>query len=184
MKPIVLAIVSALVLSPATAQAEAPDRTHKVDMGTTFTWEGNTALGLNLLYFGDPVTGGNATYECGDDTDNYCDTVLFEFSNPLTQADIDAGKTFKSRTATITVGNFGPVPDPVTDFDLRLYQSDAQGTQGEFLGQSANFGPDQDGDESYSTPIRTTVAEPSKFILAEIIYFAVANSKYTGTAQF
>jgi hypothetical protein len=184
MKKILLAAVATLVLLPATAHAETPDRTQKVDAGTTYTWEGSTALGLNLLYWGDPVTGGNATSECGDDTDNYCETVLFEFSNPLTQAEIDAGKTFKNKNATITVNNFGPVPDPVTDFDLILFESDAQGTRGESLGQSAAFGPDQSGDESFSTPIRTTVTQPSKFVLAEIIYFAVANSKYTGTAQF
>jgi hypothetical protein len=182
-KKLVLALTAVLVVLPATAHAEPPDISKKVDFGTTYTWEGSTALGLNLLYWGDP-TGGNATFACGDATDNYCDTILLEYSNPLTQVDIDTGKTKRTKSTTITVNNFGPVPDPVTDFDLIIFESDAQGTRGTEIARSGDFGPQQGGDESVGASIVTTLAEPSKFVLVEVVYFAVANSKYTGTATF
>jgi hypothetical protein len=184
MKKLVLAITALLVLLPLSAHAETPDITHKVDAGTTYTWDGSSALGTNLLYWGDPATGSNATGTCGDDRDNYCDTVLLEFSNPLTQAEINAGKTKKTKTATITINNFGPVPDPLTDFDLIIFDSDAQGTKGDSLVQSADFGPNQAGDEQVSTSIQTTITQPSKYVLVEIVYFISANSSYKGTAQF
>ena len=184
MKRSVLALAALLVLIPSTAKAETPDITQKVDAGTTYTWTGSTAVGLNVLYWGDPATGGNATSACGDSQTDYCDTVLLEFSNPLTQAEIDAGKTSKKKNATITINNFGPVPDPLTDFDLIAFESDATGTRGTEIARSGDFGPNQAGDESLATQLTTTLTQPSKFVLVEIIYFAVANSSYAGSAKF
>ncbi|MGH2691877.1 MAG: hypothetical protein ACRDHM_05185 [Actinomycetota bacterium] len=186
MKRILLATVAALVLLPATARAETPDYSAKVEAGTTYNWNGSEATGLNVNYWGmfagvHPVAPGT----CSDDRDSYCDTVLLEFSNPLTQAEIDAGKTSKKKNATITISNYGPVPDPGTDFDLILFTSDAQGTKGDELGQSAVWGYDDgDGTESVTTSITTTLAQPSKFVLAEVVYFIVGNSSYDGTAAF
>ena len=185
MKKLALAFTVILVLVPGTAHAEEPDITQKVEAGTTFNWDGSTAVGLNVNYWAllegvHPTSPGT----CSDDTNSYCDTVLFEFSNPLTQEEIDAGKTFKNKTATVTVNEFGPVPDPVTDFDMIAFESDEQGTKGSSLGQSSDFGPDQAGDESISFPVRTTVAQPSKFVLVEIVYFAVVGSNYKGIAAF
>jgi hypothetical protein len=73
-----------------------------------------------------PVAPGT----CSDDRDSYCDTVLLEFSNPLTDAEIAAGKTSKKKNATVTITNYAPVPDPGTDFDLILFSSDPQGNEG------------------------------------------------------
>ena len=186
MKRILLATVAALVLLPATAHAEDPDATAKVNAGETYNWEGTQATGLNVNYWGmfegvHPVAPGT----CSDERDSYCDTILFEFSNPLTQAEINSGMTSKRQTATITITNYAPVPDPGTDFDLILFTSDAQGTKGDELGQSAVWGYDEgDGTESVSTSISTTAAEPSQFVLAEVVYFIVGNSGYDGTATF
>lgn len=186
MKKLVLAVTAVLTLLPLAAQAETPDVTQKVDAGTTYTWEGSTALGLNLNYHGQfdgvhPVASGT----CSDDRDSYCDTLLLEFSNPLTQAEIDAGKTTKKKNATIRITNYTPVPDPATDFDLDIYTSDAQGTKGDALGESAVWGYDDgDGTETVTTQIQTSLSQPSKFVLVEVVYFIVANSKYTGSAQF
>jgi hypothetical protein len=186
MKRIMLATAGFLLLLPGTAHAETPDVTQKVDAGTTYNWEGSTATGLNVNYHGQ-FDGVHPTpaQTCSDDRDSYCDTILLEFSNPLTQADIDAGKTSKKKNATITITNYAPVPDPGTDFDLRIFTSDAQGSVGEELGESAVWGYDDgDGTESVTTQITTTLAQPSKYILAHVVYFIVVNSKYSGSAAF
>lgn len=186
MKRILLATTAALVLLPGTAHAETPDFTAKVDAGTTYNWDGSTAIGLNVNYWGmfvdvHPVAPGT----CSDERDSYCDTILFEFSNPLTQEEIDAGKTSKKKNATVTITNYAPVPDPGTDFDLILFSSDAQGTKGDELGQSAVWGYDDgDGTETVTTSVTTTITQPSKFVLAEVVYFIVGNSSYDGSARF
>lgn len=185
MKLVPATLVALLVLLPTTAQAEPPDGpTVKVDAGTTYTWNAVPTTGLNVLYWGEPNTGTGATYSCGDTVTDYCETRLFELSNPLTEADIAAGKTLRTRDVTITINNFGPVADPVTDYDLIVYASDVQGTQGEQLGSSAFYGYNQGGDESVPLSIETTLAEPSKYVLVEIVYFAVIDSGFTGTVRF
>lgn len=186
MRRVLLATAAAVVLLPGTAHAEEADFTAKVDAGTTHTWTGTHATGLNVNYWGmfegtHPTPPGT----CSDDRDSYCDTVLLELSNPLTQEDIDAGKTSKKKTLTVTITDYGPVPDPATDFDLILFTSDAEGTKGDELGQSAVWGYDEgDGTETVPTQIVTTLAEPSKFVLVEVVYFIVSDSHYTGTAKF
>jgi hypothetical protein len=186
MRRIVLATAAALALLPGTAHAETPDFTAKVDAGTTYNWDGSTALGLNVNYWGMfEGTHPTAPGTCTDDRDSYCDTILFEFSNPLTQEEIDAGKISKKKNATVTITEYGPVPDPATDFDLILFSSDAQGTKGDELGQSAVWGYDDgDGTETVTASITTTVAQPSTFVLAEVVYFLSANSSYAGSARF
>jgi hypothetical protein len=186
MKRIVLATVSALLLLPTTAHAETPDVTQKVEAGTTYNWTGSTATGLNVNYHGQfdgvhPAASGT----CSDDRDTYCDTILLELNNPLTDAEIAAGKTSKKKNVTITTTGYGPVPDPVTDFDLGVFASDAQGTKGDQLGSSGVWGYDDgDGTETVTASITTTVAEPSKFVLVEVVYFLVPNSSYSGSARF
>ncbi|MGH2709986.1 MAG: hypothetical protein ACRDH9_02120 [Actinomycetota bacterium] len=186
MKRSLLALAALLVLIPSTAKAETPDFTQKVDAGTTYTWQGNTALGLNVNYHGmfdgvHPTPSGT----CSDDRDSYCDTILLELSNPLTQAEIDSGKTSKKKNVTITTTGYGPVPDPATDFDLKVFVSDAQGTKGDLLGESGAWGYDDgDGTETVTAQITTTLTEPSKFVLVEVVFFIVANSSYSGSAKF
>ena len=184
MKKLLLATTAALlILLPATAQAEPPDGAAvKVDAGATYTWDASPTTGLNVMYWGVPYSDGvGATYACGDTATDYCETRLFELSNPLTEADT---KPRRTKNVTITINNFGPVPDPVTDYDLIVYASDAQGAMGAEIGSSTNFGHEQEGDESVTLPIETTRAEPSKYVLVEIVYFSVVNSGFTGTVRF
>jgi hypothetical protein len=185
MKRILLATVAALVLLPATAQAETPDFTAKVDAGATHTWNGTSATGLNVNYWG-MFNGVHPTAQgtCSDDRDSYCDTVLLEFSNPLTQADIDAGRTSRKKNATITISEFGTAPDPATDFDLLAFSSDAAGTKGDELGRDGRWGYDDGDIETVTVQITTTVAQPSKFVLFEIVYFIAPQGTYKGTAAF
>jgi hypothetical protein len=186
MKRFALAVTAVLLLVPGTANAETADFTQKVDAGTTYTWQGTNALGLNVNYHGQfapahPTAAGT----CSDDRDSYCDTILLELSNPLTQAEIDAGKVSKKKNVTIQTTGYGPVPDPATDFDLEVFSSDAQGTKGDLIGESGVWGYDDgDGTETVTAQITTTLAQPSKFVLVEVVYFIVANSSYSGSAKF
>lgn len=133
-----------------------------------------------MAHYWGPIEEGTCTHN----VESYCETVFIEFSNPLTQAEIDAGKTKHTKTATITINNFGPVPDPATDFDLVVFESDAEGTKGEEIGRSAVFGPDQAGDESVSIPLTTTISQPSVFVLLDVVYFVVLGTGYSGSATF
>lgn len=189
MKRIALAVTAALVLVPTGAQA-APDKTAKVEVGTPYTWDGEVANGLNINYWGllgsNPnVTGVFPRSTCNDDVRSKCETILLEFSNPLTQEEIDAGKTFKTKTATVTITNYGPVPHPGTDFDLIAFESDTEGTRGVELARDGSFDdPEEPATEIVTFPVRTTINQPSVFVLVEVVYFAVVNSGYDGTAQF
>ncbi|MGH2691906.1 MAG: hypothetical protein ACRDHM_05335 [Actinomycetota bacterium] len=178
MKRIVLATTAALLLLPGTAHAA--DKTGKVEIGAPFTWAGTQTVGLNVAHYWGPIDEGVCTH----DPQSYCETVLIEFANPLTQAEIDAGKTSKTKSASITINNFGPVPDPATDFDIVVFESDAAGTKGSEIGRSADFGPAQAGDESVPLSIRTTVTQSSVFVYVDVVYFVVLGTGYTGTATF
>ena len=183
MKRIALAAVAVLMLLPSGAQA-APDFTGKVVVGTPYSWDGTVATGANWNYWGlVPAAAPVAPVGvCTRTPQTFCDQVLIEFNNPLTQAEIDAGKTFKTRTATVRISNYAPVDDPATDFDLLLFASDAQGTVGDELGRDGDL--TDPANETVSTPIRTTINQPSVYVLARIVYFAVAQTGYDGTATF
>lgn len=168
------------LLEPGTFLPPIADQTGKVEVGAPFTWTGTATTGLNVANYWPPTGEGTCTHN----VESYCETVFIEFSNPLTQAEIDAGKTKHTKMATITINNFGPVPDPATDFDLVVFESDAAGTKGEEIGSSANYGPDQAGDESVSISLTTTISQPSVFVLVDVVYFAVLGTGYSGSASF
>ncbi len=183
MKRIVLAAAALLVLLPTSAQA-APDFTGKVEVGKPYTWDGTVATGANWNYWGQ-VPALAPVFPVGTCTrtaQTFCDQVLVEFSNPLTQAEIDAGKTFKTKTATLRISNYGPVPDPATDFDVIAFASDATGAVGDELGRDGDL--TDTANETLSFPVRTTISQPSAFVLLRVVYFAVANTGYDGTATF
>lgn len=182
----------ALTLVPglgATATDDAPDKTGKVEIGKPFAWDGTRKIGSNPYYFKQAGAqpdelGPFSTFTCSNLPHQTCEVVLLEFSNPLTQAEIDAGKTTKTKTATITVDRFDPAQ---VDFDFVVYASDSTGKKGEFFtgaqagSQSAN-NPGQA--ESLQIPIDTTIDQPSVWVLLEVVYFAAPNAAYKGVARF
>lgn len=188
MKRLALVATALFVLVPATQAQAAPDKTAKVEVGTPFTWDGEVASGLNLNYWG--LLGNNATpvfprNTCSDDIRSKCEVILLEFSNPLTQEEIDAGKVFKTRTATVTITNYAPAPHPASDFDLIAFESDAQGIKGTEVARDGSLDdPEEPATEILTFPVRTTINQPSVYILVEVVYFLVAQSGYDGTAQF
>jgi hypothetical protein len=161
------------------------DKQGTVVIGTPYDWDGSTAIGLNQYYW-DPAGQGNVgpfTHTTCDKTPQYyCDQILVEFSNPLTQLEIDSGKKSKTKTATVTIDNFTPTEGPATDFDLFSYESDANGTLGAQLASDGNL--QNTTQELNSFSIVTTPTEPSKFVLIRVVYFTVANGTYKGHARF
>jgi hypothetical protein len=174
---------------PLGSEANLPppgiDQAGKVVIGTPFNWDGSTATGLNAYYW-DPAEQGNVgpvTHTTCDKTPQYyCDQILVEFSNPLTEAQILAGLKSKSKTATVTIDTFLPTEGPATDFDLFSYESDANGTMGAMLDSD---GATQNTTQELNTySIITTPTEPSKFVLIRVVYFYVAQGSYKGHARF
>lgn len=186
-----LAVAFVLFLVPSTAagaSSEAPpgvDQVGSVGPGGTFAWTGSTATGFNNYYWDPAGAGPVGPFEpqkCTKDVATYCDVILLEYSNPLTAAEIAAGKTEKTKNTTITIDNFTPTGGPVTDYDLFAYASDANGTLGEVL--------DSDGSLTNTTrervafPVTTTVGEPSVWVLIRVVYYQVVNGSYKGNAAF
>ncbi len=173
----------------ATAVDEAPNKTGKVVVGTPFTWDGTRKLGANPYYFRQAgqqpdQLGPFSTYTCSSQPYQTCETVLLEFSNPLTEAEIAAGKTTKTKTATITVDRFDPAQ---VDFDFVIWQSDSTGKKGDFFtgaSGTSTSGRNPGVAESLAVQIDTTIDQPSVWVLLEVVYFAAPNATYKGTARF
>lgn len=173
MRRLLAAVAVAVLLIPGVAQAEA-DFTADLEPGDSFTWEGAPA-GLNALYFnqGGGVGGDEI---CNKDPNTYCEFALISFTNPVPEDDAD-GRL--NRAASILV-----TPTlPGVDFDLIVYASDEDGTEGEQLGSSTQFSVDNEGKEQVHTSIRTTWEQPTSYILVKVIHFAQVGG-YTGSVTF
>jgi hypothetical protein len=171
--------------SDAVALPPGIDQAGTVVIGTPFNWNGSTATGLNQYYW-DPAGQGDVgplTHTtCNKDPLFYCDQILVEFSNPLTQAEIDAGKKTKTKSATVTIDTFSPADGPVTDFDLFTYESDANGTLGAQIDSDGAL--ENTTQEVNTVSIVTTPTQPSKFVLVRVVFFTVTNGTYKGHARF
>ena len=162
-----------LALAAAPATALAADRTIAVDPSApTATWEGAAAPGLNVSFYEGETTGLS---ECGKDLQNHCDDTLVHFTAPF---EVDESN-LKFRIDGFSAG----------DYDLRVYASDAEGTEGEFIDTGDGEGngpagavlPTFFGDfEHYST-----FAEPDSWYLVRVVYFtAPGHEGYTGTVSW
>lgn len=179
----------ALLAAPSASAEAATDRTLSVSAGSgSTTWKGTAAPGLNAYYFGvvgDPAPatlGPLRRGTCGKTVTDYCDSTLLELSNPLTDAELAAGKTSKTRTATITIGEYAPVPDPATDFDLVVWAVDAAGNR---TTEVARDGDQTDtANETVSFSVKTTPAASTVRYVVDVVYFASAGSGFTGRIGF
>jgi hypothetical protein len=169
---------------PFTSASAAPDRTVNVVAGTPSTWDGVTATGTAFENFigaqnvnGVQVTDG---LQCSKNPDSYCETILVGFDLTLTQEEIDAGKIRKRANGEIAIGE--PTV-PAYDFDLIVYDSDANGTKGALLGQSGAL-DETPGEEAFAlSGITGTIAAPIKYYLVEVVYFYAVQGSYKGTAR-
>jgi hypothetical protein len=162
--------VLAGLLVPAAACA-AP-RTITVDPDhATASWEGTPTPAANVGFFEE--SAGLAG--CGTSPTDYCDDTLVHFAGagPFD----DSGLTFR-------IEGFDH-----SDYDLRVYTSDATGAQGDYLGNGTGDGtgalgaalPTFMGDpETY-----TTFADPDTYYLVRVVYFAVPGDEaYAGKVSW
>ncbi|HEX8646529.1 MAG TPA: sialidase family protein [Thermoleophilaceae bacterium] len=155
---------------PAAAPA-APHRTLNVTQANTsaspVTWDGTVHDGANGQY------NSNAAAPCGENTDTYCDDSLVNVDLPAgfrggIQVDIDDYR-----------------PNPASDFDLYVYESDAAGHPLRLIPNDGSFGVVLVGaglpnglPESYS------FAGKSGYYLVRVVYFDVPiASQYSGSIQ-
>lgn len=181
---------SGLAFAPATQQAET---THQVTFSEdgTATVEGGMPGGANVSPFiGDPV--------CSTAPDSYCETILLTVEQPVADEAPDAidfglGEVGIDVTAAV----------PGADFDLFVYESDADATKGTQIASSGNLSactqlcgtaPDPAGlyndclgvDECVEFNVSTSDLDGTKHFLVEVVYFATpagytANLGYTRT---
>lgn len=213
---LVLGAAALALLAASPASAEPPDRQFAVEKDGTASWTGDEGPGINANYHGnlelvgevgldlgpvgpvpvDPPPVGpvdtNAPIReqfpngvCSEDANSYCDYTLISFTNPVPASDPD-GRLSRPAAFALT-GAMG-------DLDLHVYASDAEGTLGERLGQSA--GPNGDNtslDESLSIPVATTavrenrpgqVDKPTVWLLVEVVYYAAAPGGYDMAVAF
>lgn len=166
--PVVLAL---LALSPV-ATAAPPPEIETVTITPTSgpqTYEGNSATGSNVEYnfdTGEPCIEDQASPEA------YCDQTLLH-------VDLSADPDFWATNGggvQVAIGDYSGVSGSSSDFDLQIWNSDADGNKGtELVGSSAA----PPGNEE-----QTTITEPDGYYLVQVIYFAVVQSSYTMTVGF
>ena len=209
MNKTILAIAVAICLVPGLAQAaDLPpgvDKAGDVTPAAAYNWDGTRAIAANVTGF----TNGNIA-TCGlreDQTGvlgqtvqpDYCEHILVRFDLPF--PDGSSALTYK-KSMQVAINTFDPAT--VTDFDLRLFESDANGTKGTtgttlFSGQDP-IAEAQAGGQVFDKPEQVTVPLTSKrtynpdgtvktetstfWYLVEVVYFQAPNATYKGTAKF
>ena len=156
---VVALVFSTAVVAPASA--EEPERDVTVAHPGPGGWEGTIATGLNQNY--DSATGE----PCGDGLEDQCDTTLLRVDVPAGYWDSHSGGL------RIDLDNY--FPNPGSDFDLYIYESDASGTRGSLV--------DLSGDVP-GLPESAEIPAADGYYLVQVVYFAVTESRYTATAEF
>ena len=151
-----------------------PELRATVSPGSPFSWNGAVATGTN------GQLPNLSSAECReDDPTTRCEQLFVEFANP--PAD---GEESATATATITLSDFAPLADPVTDLDLYVYESDELGTLGPQAGVSWRFGPPLDPPgEEVELEVTTTTDEPSRYYIVSVRYYRSIESGYQGEAK-
>lgn len=159
-------LLAALLLSlaaagPAQAQSAAPDRTVTVTPSKSpVEWEGAQATGANTQY--------DAGEPCGKTPADYCDVTLVHVDVPA-----DYWETTAGGGVEFALGDFSP--NPSSDFDMYVYESDARGRRGKLVGSSTGI----PGAEE-----RTTITKAEGHYRVQVVYYAVTQSGYTGSLRF
>jgi hypothetical protein len=144
-------------VTPA-AVTVTPDHTGTVTPAAPFTWTGTVATGHNSAF--DVGEAG----PCGKTDTDYCDTTLVHV-DPGNFYDVAAGGVEFSTTQGTT--------DP-EDIDLYVYESDAAGNLGTFVGASGGATANE----------RVSVLNATGYYVVIAVYFTVENAGYTGHAEF
>ena len=176
-------LVTAVVAAPASA---APDRSLSMSAGERTDWQGASATAVTNYYYWEPFGAGNVgpltSHVCNKERTTYCEQIVLELKNPVTAAEQAAGVTSKLESVTIWLDSFSTANGPVNDFDLLVYESDANGTRGQLI--------QSDGDTFNTTKelvtfdVTTDAARPSEFVLIDVVYYQVVSGSYKGHVTF
>ncbi len=154
-------LLAALAAPQATGASAQTGRRGTVTPRQPFTWNGPAASGTNTGY------DGGSGEPCGTEPSNYCDVTVLH-------VDVDAS-FWDSHGGGVEVSLKNYRPNSTSDFDLYIYKSDQEGRRGELVASSA--GPP--GQEE-----STAIPQASGYYLIQVVYWAVAQSQYTGAAEF
>lgn len=143
------------------ASAEDPERNVTLTPPGPANWTGTLGNGLNQNY--DSASGE----PCGDAVADMCDTTLLLVDVPAGFWDDQGGGV------EVALDNY--VPNPGSDFDLYIYESDAAGTRGALVDQSGGFP---------GLPESAEIPEADGYYLIQVVYFAVVASTYDAEASF
>lgn len=184
--PRVAALAALAGLTLAAPAVAAPDRTIEISPDATGKaqkdWTGATGAGLNTSFFlggTGPIPDG----ACAKDPNTMCEQTLVHVT----------GEGIGEGTVTFRIDNF----TPASDFDLRVYESDASGEPGTDLtdphGDVADSSPLGDADPRHTsagdfetTPVDLgayldgTGGPLDQYFLVEVPYFIVAQDSYDG----
>ena len=192
--PVVIA-VAALVTSTfafAPAPSQQVETTHQV----TFTEDGTATVEGGLPGGVNPTPFVDGTSTCSAEPNQYCETILLTVEQPVADEDPDAldfglGEVTIDITATV----------PGSDFDLFVFESDAEGTKGTEVASSGNAAacaqlcgtaPDPVGlwpnqcagtDECTELGVTTSELSGTRHYLIEVVYFA-SPAGYTGELSY
>jgi hypothetical protein len=175
---------AALAAAVCAAPASAATTDHTLVLGPdalTGKVTGATATGFNTSYFLDGIAGPGGT--CGKDTQTMCETTLVHVVAPETGGG----------TITFRLDGF----QPYSDFDLRAYEADADGTP-----VSDMFDPTGDSESSplggidpratragdFETSHAALTADDAiggvdQYFLVRVPYFMVPSDKYDLTVK-
>jgi hypothetical protein len=142
-----------LLTTVSSASAQVPDRSGEATPDAPFLWQGAVASGTNNTF--DPTA-------CSKEPATYCDITL---------VNVVPGDFYQTSGGGVEFSTDGP---PGQDLDLFVYESDASGTLGDFVGASAGFSADE----------RVSVVGGQGYYLVVAFYFAVNNAGYNGKAEF
>lgn len=157
------------LMLPGTTHATVPDETVTLTAGNpSEMWNGAIApVGANIDY--SSTTAGPCPDTPNIDGSDYCEQILLN---------VQLGPTYW----TANPGHVDVTIDfiPPNDFDLYVYTSDASGAVGSFVDSSAQFVITP---EVVSLDSSLFTSETNNYFLIHVVYFAVAASGYTGTAE-
>jgi hypothetical protein len=155
-----IAVAMIVALAGPGAAVAAPDRTFTVTTANAganpVKWDGPVASGTNTNY--DSTSGE----PCGKTQGTYCDVTLLKVEIP------------GASLANLELDVFNYRPNPTSDFDVYIYESDATGKRGKLVELS---GEPPAIPEFISTPVK------SGYFLVQVVYFAVVQSQYTAEVR-
>lgn len=160
------ALAAAIALGTVAAgQSQQQPADHEVELaiGEQASVDGGAPQGVNAAY--DHASGT----PCSKDPQSYCEHVLIKLSNPYEEENARKGRERANAVITLTTAS-----NYLSDYDLMVYESDADGTKGSMIASSTAFPIDNSGEstEQVNLVVTTTEETTEVWVLAELVYFS------------